>query len=596
MTDVLRRARAASWVPLLLVLGAFALHPTPLGAQAVYGSIGGTVTDPSGAVLPGVTINITSLTRQTTDSVVTTENGLFVKERLLPGPYKVQAELTGFKTAVVQRIEVGVDSQTPVQFILEVGQLTDQVTVTGGATLLTTDRADVATRFDSRQLTDLPVLDRNFTKFLLLTPGTQQLQWQHAASENPQGSTQTMVNGQHFSGTNYQLDGTDNRDPILGIIVINPTLESVGETKITSQNYDAEFGLAVAGVVSVQTRSGSNSLRGSAFEFFQNDALQARNPFTQFQADPLTGRFIPETKRNQFGASVGGPIVQNRWFYFGDYQGTRATQGGSRLLSVPTAAARGGDLSAYGINIYDPQTGQQFDGNRIPTGRLSQQAQRILDSDPHAERHRTRQRHTRQLRGRGVGDVRGELDERPRSTGGCRDKLNIFGRYSLGDFFRDGPTSFGQGGGQELVSLGGVSDVRNHSLALRHGLHAVADDAGRLPVRVLQLQGQRAAVRLRHDTGGGRRDSRPEHRLDVRLGTAGRFHRRRRLDGAGRIRVRIGSRRQPLQLPARSGREAVPDGRQPHEAARAATRSSSASTSATPTTCACRATRTDPAS
>ena len=96
-----------------------------LGAQAVYGSIGGTVTDPSGAVLPGVTINITSLTRQTTDSVVTTENGLFVKERLLPGPYKVQAELTGFKTAVVQRIEVGVDSQTPVQFILEVGQLTD---------------------------------------------------------------------------------------------------------------------------------------------------------------------------------------------------------------------------------------------------------------------------------------------------------------------------------------------------------------------------------------------------------------------------------------------------------------------------------------
>ena len=127
------------------------------------------------------------------------------------------------------------------------------------------------------------MLDRNFTKFLLLTPGTQQLQWQHAASENPQGSTQTMVNGQHFSGTNYQLDGTDNRDPILGIIVINPTLESVGETKITSQNYDAEFGLAVAGVVSVQTRSGSNSLRGSAFEFFQNDALQARNPFTQFQ-------------------------------------------------------------------------------------------------------------------------------------------------------------------------------------------------------------------------------------------------------------------------------------------------------------------------
>ena len=90
-----------------------------------------------------------------------------------------------------------------------------------------------------------------------------------------------MVNGQHFSGTGYQLDGTDNRDPVLGIIVINPNFESIQETKITSQNYDAEFGQATAGVVSVQTRSGTNSIRGSGFEFYQNDAFQSRNPFTQ---------------------------------------------------------------------------------------------------------------------------------------------------------------------------------------------------------------------------------------------------------------------------------------------------------------------------
>ena len=164
--------------------------------------------------------------------------------------------------------------------------------MTGFSPLLKTDRADVATTFESRQLTDLPVLDRNFTKFVLLTPGTQQLGWQHAASENPQGSTQTMVNGQHFSGTTYQLDGTENRDPILGIIVINPTLESIRETKITSQNYDAEFGQATAGVVSVQTKSGTNAFRGSAFEFFQSDKFQSRNPFTQFAPDPLTGSLL----------------------------------------------------------------------------------------------------------------------------------------------------------------------------------------------------------------------------------------------------------------------------------------------------------------
>ena len=107
---------------------------------------------------------------------------------------------------------------------------------------LKTDRADVSTSFTGKQIQELPIFNRNFTEILLASPGTQKLAWQHAASENPQGSTQTMVNGQHFSGTSYQLDGTDNRDPILGIIVINPTLEGISEAKVTTQNFDAEFG------------------------------------------------------------------------------------------------------------------------------------------------------------------------------------------------------------------------------------------------------------------------------------------------------------------------------------------------------------------
>ena len=361
------RARAARLIPLLAFVLLTSL-PSAALAQAVYGSIGGSVKDPSGAVLPGVTVTFTSVERKTADTAISNESGLFVKERLLPGTYEVKAELSGFKTAIVPAITVGVDAQTPVTFTLEIGTVSEEVMVTGGSPLLKVDRADVSTRFDTKQLTDLPVLDRNFTKFILLTPGAQQLGWQHAASENPQGSTQTMVNGQHFSGTGYQLDGTENRDPILGIIVINPTLESIGETKITSQNYDAEFGQAVAGVVSVQTKSGTNLLHGSAFEFYQTDNFQARNPFTQFQADALTGRFVPETKRNQFGLSIGGPLKQNQWFFFGDYQGTRATQGGSKLLTVPTTAARGGNLSVYGVNIYDPANGQQFPGNVIPSG------------------------------------------------------------------------------------------------------------------------------------------------------------------------------------------------------------------------------------
>jgi Carboxypeptidase regulatory-like domain len=180
-------------------------------AQAVYGSISGTIVDNTGAVLPGVTVTIVSVERKTSDEVVTNESGFYVKDRLLPGMYEVRAELSGFKQAVFSSIVVNVDTNTPLNIKLEIGQVAEQITVTGFSPLLRTDRADVATRFDEKQITDLPVLDRNFTKFVLLTPGTQQLGWQHAASENPQGSTQTMVNGQHFSGTTYQLDGTENR-------------------------------------------------------------------------------------------------------------------------------------------------------------------------------------------------------------------------------------------------------------------------------------------------------------------------------------------------------------------------------------------------
>ncbi len=451
------------------VLAFLSLAPSAF-AQAVYGSIGGVVKDASGGIVPGATVTVTSLERKTVDTVVSNESGFYVKEQLLPGTYEVKAEIAGFKTAILREVRVSVDSRTPVDFQLELGGVNEQVEVTGGSPLLKTDRADVSTNFDSKQITDLPVLDRNFTKFILLTPGTQQLQWQHAASENPQGSTQTMVNGQHFSGTGYQLDGTENRDPILGIIVINPTLESIGETKITSQNYDAEFGQATAGVVSVQTKSGRNQWFGSAFEFYQSDKFQARNPFTQFQPDPSTGRFLPETKKNQFGGSFGGRIVANKAFFFGDYQGTRSTVGGTRLLTVPTAAARGGDLSAYGINIFDPATGvpavrQQFAGNVIPTGRLSPQAQRILALVPMPNAP-GRDGGTRENYQASGSEEFKENSVNVRLDGRIGDGMNMFGRYSVGDFFRDGPTSFGAGGGQELVTLGGISDVKNQSLAL----------------------------------------------------------------------------------------------------------------------------------
>jgi hypothetical protein len=469
MKSVVRTRRAlALLAALALAMGTSATAR----AQAVYGSIAGSVLDSTGAAMPGVTVTVTSVERKTVDTVLSNESGNYKKERLLPGTYEVKAELTGFKASVVPNVRVGVDAQTKVDFRMELGQMTEAVTVSAAeGQLLKTDRADVATSFDGDQIAELPILDRNFTKLILATPGAQQQNWNHAASENPQGSAQIQVNGQSFAGTGYQLDGTDNRDPILGIIVINPNFEAIGEAKITSQNYDAEFGQAIAGVVSVSTKSGTNEWHGSAFEFLQRDKFQARNPFTQpDRPDPVTGRVLPETKRDQFGGSIGGPIAKNKFFFFADYQGTRSNIGGSRLLTVPTAEARRGDLRAYGVNVFDPASGgtpsqrQQFPGNVIPQNRLSPQALNVLNLIPlpnaagrdNGTRDNFIAQGSESYNADG-GDVR--LDGR------LSDRLNTFVRYSVAKYDINGPQAFGEGGGSELVSLGGVSQVRNHSVA-----------------------------------------------------------------------------------------------------------------------------------
>ena len=439
-------------------------------AQAVYGSISGTITDTTGAVVPDATVTVTSVERKTTDTVTTNTDGFYVKDRLLPGTYEVKIEKQGFKAGLSSSVNVSVDTQTKVDAALETGQVSEVVTVSTEGQLLKTDRADVATTFSKREVEELPIIDRNFTKLILLTPGTQQQLWSHAASENPQGSTQTIVNGQTFSGTGYQLDGTDNRDVILGIIVINPTFESIGETKITSSNYDAEFGQAIAGVASVQTKSGTNKFRGSAFEYLQRDRFQARNPFTQATKNAQTGKFIPATKRDQFGFSIGGPVIKDRFFFFGDYQGTRATQGGSRLLTVPTAQARTGNLSEYGVTITNPTNNTTYTNFTIPAcsagqtsaanGCLSPQALALLRLFPSPTGPGTIDNFVASGSEKFNNDI-----FNIRLDGRISDKFNVFGRFSQGKFSLIGPTAFGQAGGPELVSLGGNSKSKNISLA-----------------------------------------------------------------------------------------------------------------------------------
>ena len=446
-------------------------------AQAVYGSIVGTVTDASGGALPNAKLTITDLGRDVSAAAVTNESGNFTQRFLIVGKYRVRVEAPGFKTFVQDNVSVSVDAETRVDIQMQVGDVTQTLEVTAEASLLRTERGEVSTTYTSKMITELPVLNRRFTNFQLMTPGVVLFSGSAAnvLAENPQGSYRLLVNGQSFAGTSHLLDGTDNHDAVLGWIVINPTLESVTEAKITTANYDAEFGVASAGVVSAQTKSGANQIHGSLFEFLRNDKLQARNPFTQSTVIPNTGgRKIPLTQWNQFGGSIGGPIQKNKLFYFGDFQGTRRNTGGGVLVRVPTAAERAGDLSGLNVNIFDPASGAtpatrtQFPGNVIPANRLSPQTQRLLSQIPLPNINAASDQPNFAASG---GVKLNDEAFNTRVDHYTTDTLHLFGRYSLQQFRVFAPGAFGLAGGPGLDPSGnttayaGTSDSRNHSIA-----------------------------------------------------------------------------------------------------------------------------------
>src|SRR5213596_150453 len=276
-SEALMKAKASVALTTLAVFTlAISLWTPPASGQAIYGSIIGTVTDPSGAAVPNARVRVTSISKGTSYEATTNADGNYSVTHLIPDTYNVRVEAPGFKAFETKNIPVSVDAAARVDGQFQVGGTTETVEVTSAAPQLKTDRSDVAIEFNQRYVEDLPVLNRNFTSFELLSPGTQKLVgWSHAATENPQGGQQIFVNGQHFSGTAFELDGTDNQDPILGIIVVNPNLDAIQESKITLQNYDAEFGKAVAGVVTVQTKSGTNEIHGSGFYDYRGDGQQA---------------------------------------------------------------------------------------------------------------------------------------------------------------------------------------------------------------------------------------------------------------------------------------------------------------------------------
>ncbi len=509
----MRKQAILGWI--LVACLVFGVCASSSLGQAVYGSIFGTVTDPQGNVVSGAKVTVTSVSKGTAFETTTNDSGNYNVTHLIPDTYRVKVEGAGFKTYDVPSIQVSADAAARVDAQLQVGEVTQTVEVTGEVPQLKTDRADVSIEFNDRYVENLPILNRNFTTFELLSPGTEKLAWTHAATENPQASQQIMVNGQHFSGTAFELDGTDNQDPILGIIVVNPNLDAIQEAKVTLQNYDAEFGKAVAGVVTVQTKSGTNEIHGNAFWDRYTDATRARNPFTNAKVDPSTGKFLPSIRFQQFGGTVGGPIIKNKVFFFGDYQGTRSSFGVTQQLTIPTSnaistcvAALGnaalfcnlseyqpkigngvkGDSSNY---IYDPATGSQVDGSGraafcgtsgevvnptpancptpflIPGNKLSPQAIAILKDFPSSP---TNTNLTNNYIKSGPGPfTQNSFDTREDYN--ISPTVMLFGRFSVARFTVSGKGALGKlggpgfGGAPAAAGLNGSSEIHNYSLA-----------------------------------------------------------------------------------------------------------------------------------
>ena len=468
---------------LLLLAGA-----EKASAQAVYGSILGTVTDSQGSAVVNAKVTVTSVAKGTTEETTTNESGNYTVTHLIPDVYRVRIEATGFKSYDIATVEVFADEGAHGDAVLTIGDVSQTIEVVGETPQLKTDRSDVALEFNERYVEDLPVLNRNFTNFELLSPGTQKLVgWSHAATENPQGGGQIFVNGQHFSGTGFELDGTNNQDAILGIIVINPNLEAVTETKMALQNFDAESGNAVAGRVTVQTKSGSNELHGSGFYYYRGSDQEARDPFTNAPGVPL-----PNASWKQFGGSIGGAIIKDKLFFFGDYQGTRQIAGITNLLTIPTAQVEQScnpatnassstpgycNLSQYlgtysgGGQVYDPTSSAALDGsgraafpgNLVPIGMISQQAANVLALFPTPQNGNTTNNYVATGSGpfnQNAFDVRIDYAD-PHG-------YDVFGRYSLNYFNLSGTGALGPLGavGFGPGGLNGESTVHNQSLAI----------------------------------------------------------------------------------------------------------------------------------
>ena len=419
---------------------------SPATSQSFYGSLVSVVRDAQGEVIPAATIVLTNIATNERREGVSAENGEYRFVNLVPGTYRLEVERTGFQRYVRDQIEVNVQSQPRIEVVLQLGSLTETVQVSGASPLLQTENASVGIVVGSRPVQELPLNGRNVLNLISLAP-----------SVVPQGGSEGSLTGKNvFAGGNFQigggtanqsasyLDGVPVQDSAYGnIVVLTPSPESVAEFRVQTNNSSAEFGRFVGGVVNIASRSGTNAYHGSLFEYHRNKALNSNTFFGE-----RAGLDKPPFVQNNFGGSLGGPVLRDKLFFFGNYEGYRNREGVLFRRTVPTAAMKTGDFSDYRntatgavVPIYDPWTQcginnpgtgvfngvcgapgvpnrQQFPGNIIPSNRISPIARNFLNFPIYAEP-------------TVPGRWQNNNFERNASIGGDNDQYNIRVDYNL---------------------------------------------------------------------------------------------------------------------------------------------------------------------
>jgi hypothetical protein len=339
---------------MLMVIGLAGVLTSAWG-QEVTAAIVGTVTDPSGAPIKGASVTATDTERGTLWTATTSEAGTYDLLRLPVGTYTVKVTATGFQTALQPAFTLVLNQTARVDMQLKVGNVSETVEVTGAAPILQTQNVDVSTLIDADTNVSLPLASRNYLQLTLLAPGTTHVDPDSMRQPTTMpGSGRPYINGNREQANEYLVDGIVNSEDKNNEVGYTPGIDNIQEFNLINQNASAEFGNYQGGVVSVSTKSGTNSFHGDLFEFVRNDAFDANvasagwtqgvdNGVFGFNKNGVANK--PEYRYNQFGGTIGGPIIKNKLFFFADYQAQRLVQFGLTSALLLTQQARSGDFS-----------------------------------------------------------------------------------------------------------------------------------------------------------------------------------------------------------------------------------------------------------